>query len=64
MEIFVTDKHDQFIIGNPDGNNGMAFLKPPNPACRRAGPKGALKEFLFTKTQFVGLGSSQLIIRN
>jgi hypothetical protein len=26
MEIFVADKHDQFIIGDPDGNNGMAFL--------------------------------------
>jgi hypothetical protein len=26
MEIFITNKHVQFIIGNVDGDNGMAFL--------------------------------------
>jgi len=26
MEIFITDKHVQFIIGNGDGNYGLAFL--------------------------------------
>jgi len=26
MEIFITDKHVQFIIGNVDGNYGLAFL--------------------------------------
>ena len=37
MEIFVTDKYAQSIIGDVDGDNGLAFLKPP-------GPKGGAME--------------------
>jgi hypothetical protein len=36
MEIFVTDKYAQFIVGNVDGNNGLAFLGSlPKPLLRR-----------------------------
>jgi len=27
MEIFVTDQYVQFITGDTDGDNGMAFLE-------------------------------------
>jgi hypothetical protein len=26
VEIFITDQHDQFIIGNINGHSGVAFL--------------------------------------
>jgi hypothetical protein len=36
MEIFITDKHGQFIISNVDGDNAMAFLgRLPKPLRRR-----------------------------
>ena len=42
MEISLTNQYDQFVIGNGDGNIGLAFLAPDP-------PKGCKGKFLFIK---------------
>jgi hypothetical protein len=46
MEIFITDQHDQYIIGNGDGDWRMAFLMAPL-SPRRGGDRGDQSEDLY-----------------
>ena len=56
MEIFIANQYDQFIIGDTDGNHGLAFLKAPLNL-----PKGGFEKVLINRKRFLVPGRSSLI---